>query len=58
MTIMAQLKFIGLFTLSHSGNQNQQGGYVPLMWPVALVMVWRHFHVVGQNFEEILLLAC
>ena len=30
------LKFIGLFTLSHSGNQNQQGGCVPLMWPAAL----------------------
>ena len=33
---MAQLKFIGLFTLSHGGNWNQQGGRVPLMWPVAL----------------------
>ena len=27
---------IGLFTLSHHGNQNQQGGCVPLMWPAAL----------------------
>ena len=37
---MAGLKFIGLFTLSHGGNQNQQGGGggegVVLMWPVAL----------------------
>ena len=33
---MAQLKFIGLFTLSHGGKQNQQGGRVPLMWPAAL----------------------
>ena len=33
---MARLKFIGLFTLSHGGNWNQQGGCVPLMWPVAL----------------------
>ena len=30
---MARLKFIGLFTLSHGGNRNQQGGHVPLMWP-------------------------
>ena len=36
VTIMAELKLIGLFTLSHSGNQNQQGGHVPLMWPAAL----------------------
>ena len=29
-------KFIGLFTLADGGNRNQQGGRVPLMWPVAL----------------------
>ena len=33
---MARLKFIGLFTLSHGSNRNQQGGRVPLMWPAAL----------------------
>ena len=33
---MAWLKFIGLFTLSHGSNRNQQGGRVPLMWPAAL----------------------
>ena len=35
VTIMARLKFISLFTLSHGGNRNQQGGCVPLMWPAA-----------------------
>ena len=51
---MAWLKSIGLFTLSHGGNWNQPGG-VSLwcgLWP--FVVVWRHFHVAGQNFEEIL----
>ena len=33
---MLQLKFNGLFTLSHGDNRNQQGGRVPLVWPVAL----------------------
>ena len=33
---MVRLNFIGLFTLSHGGNRNQQGGRVPLMWPAAL----------------------
>ena len=33
---MVQLKFIGLFTLSHGGKENQQGGRVPLMLPEAL----------------------
>ena len=36
VTIMVWLKFIGLFTLSHGSNLNQQGGHVPLMWPAAL----------------------
>ena len=31
-----RLKFNGLFTLSHGGNRNQEGGGVPLMWPAAL----------------------
>ena len=53
---MSQLKFIGLFILSHGGNQNQQGVHVPFMWPVALIMVWWHFHVAGLNFEKILTL--
>ena len=26
----------GLVTFTHGGKQNQQGGRVPLMWPVAL----------------------
>ena len=47
---MLRLKFIGLFTLSHGGNWNQQGGHVPLMWPV---VVWEHFHEAGGNLEEI-----
>ena len=52
---MARLKFIGLFTLSHGSNRNQQGGRVPLMWAAALfVVVWRYFHMAGWNFEEIL----
>ena len=33
---MAHLKFIGLFTLSHGSNRNQQEGHVPFMWPTAL----------------------
>ena len=45
---MVPLKFIGLFTLSHGGNRNQQGGHVPRPF----VVVWRHFHVVGQNLEK------
>ena len=51
---MARLKFIGLFTLSHGSNWNQQGEHVPLcgLWP--FVVVWRHFHVAGWNFEQIL----
>ena len=51
---MVWLTFIGLFTLSDGSNQNQQGG-VSLwcdLWP--FVVVWQHFHVAGQNFEEIL----
>ena len=36
VTIMARLEFIGLFTLSHGSNQNQQGVCVSLMWPAAL----------------------
>ena len=36
VTIMARLKFIGLFTFSHGGNQNQQGGRVPFMRLAAL----------------------
>ena len=48
---MARLKFIGLFTLSHGGNWNQQGGGVPLMWSAALRS---DFHAAGRNFEEIL----
>ena len=44
---MAQLNFIGLFSLSHGGHGNQQGG-------VPFIVVWRHLHVAGQYFEEIL----
>ena len=51
------LKFISLFTLSHGGNQKQQGG-VPFMWPAAYVVVWQYFHVAGWNFEEIVHTAC
>ena len=36
VTIVVRLKFIGLFTLSHGGNCNQQRGRVPSMWPTAL----------------------
>ena len=36
MTMMALFKFIGLFTFSHGGNQNQQGAQVTLMCCAAL----------------------
>ena len=49
---MELLKFIALFTFSNGGNQYQQGGYVPLMWP--FVVAWRHFDVAWLSFEEIL----
>ena len=45
--MMVLLKFIDWFTFSHSSYQNQQGGHVPLMWHVAFVVVWWHFHVAG-----------
>ena len=52
--MMVQLKFIGLFTFSHGSNRNQRGG-VSLSCGVQLfVVVWRHFHVAGQNFKETL----
>ena len=51
---MALLKFIDLFTLSHGGNQNQQGGVSLWCGLRPFVVVWQHFHVAGQNFEEIL----
>ena len=44
--MMVLLKFNGLFTFSHSGNQ---GGVS--LWH--FVVVWWYFHVAGQNFEEI-----
>ena len=61
VTMIAQLKSIGLFTFSHGSYQNQQGG-VSLSCGVQLfvlfppVVVWWHFHVAGgnSNFEEIL----
>ena len=31
-----------------------KGGGVPLMRPQPFVVVWRHFQLAGQNFEEIL----
>ena len=49
---MVRLKFIGLF--SHGGNQNQQGGVSLWCGLWAFVVGWRHFHVAGRNFEEIL----
>ena len=36
---MALLKFIGLFTLSHGGNDNQQGAQ--LMWRAAICLAAR-----------------
>ena len=51
---MAQLKFIGLFTLSHGGNRNQQGGCVPLMWPAALHSGLMALSCGWGNFKEIL----
>ena len=43
-TIMAWLKFIGLFTISHGGNRNQQGG-VPfnVACLAALLCGWTEF---------------
>ena len=54
MTIMVRLKFIGLFTLFHGDNWNQQGGRVLLCGLQPFVLVWQHFRVAGRNFEEIL----
>ena len=54
VTIMVLLKFIGLFTIFHSGNWNQQGGVSLRCGMRPFVVVWRHDHVAGQNFEEIL----
>ena len=49
---MVQLKFIDLFTLSHGGNRNQ-GGMSLWCGLQPFVVIWRHFHVAGWNFEEI-----
>ena len=54
VTIMAQLKFTGLFTLSHGSNRNWQGGVSLRCDLLPLVVVGRHFHVAGLNFDEIL----
>ena len=54
MTILAWLKFIDLFTLSHGGNRNQQGDMSLWCGLRPFVVVWRHFHVAARNFEEIL----
>ena len=51
---MVRLKFIGLFTLSHGGNQNQQGGVSLSCGLQPFVVVWREFQVAGRNFKEIL----
>ena len=51
---MARLKFIDLFTLSHGGNRNQQGGVSLWCGLRPFVVVWRYFHVTGRNFEKIL----
>ena len=50
---MARLKFIGFFTLSHGGNRNQQGRVSLWCGLRPFVVVWRHFHVAGRNFEKI-----
>ena len=48
-------KFIGLFTLSYGGNQNQQGGRVPFMWPAVLCSGLAALScVAGRIFEGIL----
>ena len=36
MSWVTIIEFIGLFTLFHGSNRNQQGGHVPLMRPAAL----------------------
>ena len=51
---MAWLKFIGLFSLSHGGNRNQQGGMSLWCGLKPFVVARRHFHVAGWYFEEIL----
>ena len=48
------LRVINLFTFSHDGHQNQQGGRVTLMWLAALSSVNQRFDV-ARYFEEILL---
>ena len=53
--MMALLKSIGLFTFSHGGNQNKQGGGgVSLSGVQPFVVIWQYFNVAGRNFEEIL----
>ena len=49
--MMALLKFIGLFTFPDGGNWNQQGRCAYWCGMQPFVVVWRHFHVVGWNFE-------
>ena len=39
MMSYTMIRVVDLFTFSHSGNQNIQGGYVTLMWLAALSSV-------------------
>ena len=45
--MMVLLKFIGLFTFSHGGKQNQQGGVALCSGPG-----WLHFHVPGRILKK------
>ena len=49
---MARLKFIGLFTLSHAATGINKGGVSLWCGLRPFVVVWRHFHVAGRNFER------
>ena len=54
MTSLAY-SYLDLFTSSHGGNQNIQGGCVTLMWLAALSCVISVLWMAVQYFEEILL---
>ena len=65
MTVIALLKFTGLFTFSHGGSNGVGGGGVLLMWCVplcsglvALSCGWRNFEEILQHLRFFSLLTC
>ena len=47
-------RIVDLFTFSHGGNWNKQGGHVTFMWLTALSSVILCFDVAMRYFEVIL----